>query len=665
MGEAVATVKLTLKDHGFRSSFESLKGRVKRGAGEMGQELSRSIGQGLKGGLDAVRGMASRLKEVGGIAVGLVGGIGIAGLVKGAIDTKKQFRELGFTLANLGAGDQLGRVRGELEALANQTGQSTGEVTAAFEHLLSKTGDLDFTSKTMKAIAATATATGANMETLADIMDGVNSAFGITGEQAPDVMAQMASLFKRSGVSAEEFAAKFEIVGQTAEKAGLKGREGLTQTAALLVKADASLGGMRKSIPAVTGLLDQLSTKAGRAEVFGKLGIGGAAGTDAMGAIRKIMAATQGRKDVIEKAFGGAQANLLVGLGKDFAGAFERTKGDVNTKTKAGLEAFDAALAQAGKSQLSAADIQQKAAEAMDDPDKKIQVTLNRLGQAFAKPQMMAAIDRLASSLPTLADAAARALDFIASNPLASGALLTTGVFAKGAAGGILGALMKPAGGMGKGGGGGDCCDGAAFGTAAAGELAKGAGPLGRGIAAAFGAAPAIALAGASVAAAIEQGVALYHETGGFKDFGARGNLDKNSEDIMDNARRQGRSEEAVWRPTWGGFGEGETKYLRRSRNAETGRMETKEYDTSELRQGSSFGGKMQQLMYELEQKAKGGRVDLAPVTVTAPKQADQARAAAREMASQITQSELRVRIMNPEDIRSSTGTVPGNLPRP
>jgi hypothetical protein len=75
--------------------------------------------------------------------------------------------------------------------------------------------------------------------------------------------------------------------------------------------------------------------------------------------------------------------------------------------------------------------------------------SLEIMRQTFEKPQMQAAIANLAQSLPQLAEAASKAIAWIAKNPLTAAGVLTGGTFAKGALSSILSRML--AGGAGTG----------------------------------------------------------------------------------------------------------------------------------------------------------------------------------------------------------------------
>jgi hypothetical protein len=498
MAERQATVRLDVKGDGFRRGIKQAEGEVAKSAKTMGSALSSALSDGVKGGLSAVQGMLSKIKSGLASLSGIAGGIGFAGLVKTAIDAETQFRRLGYTLKAVAGAEgaaSIDKVKIKIKEMANASGKSTEEVTAAFENLLGKSGDLDFTSKAMQAVADASDYTGSSMDSLVDIADGLNGAFGMTGDQAANALAHVARMSKGSGVSVEEFGQKLEMVGATAVQAGMAGEQGFKNTTALLAMAADKAGGMKKGFTGLQGMLDALATQAGRKGVLGKVGIT-AESKDALEAIRALIKKTGGDRQKLEAALGEKEGKLLSAM------------------AQGGLTEFNAALDAAAKKTMTAAEL--RAAVNVDDPAKNINRALNMLKDAFQKPEMMSAVAKLAEALPPLADAVGKALEFITKNPLTAGAGLLATTFAKGGLEAmLLSAFSK----------GGDDAAGKI-----AGGMSKGAGVF----SGSFGI--AAALAAASIGAAIEQGSKLWKE---WKEHGEE--QKGRQKDLLENAEKQGK----------------------------------------------------------------------------------------------------------------------------
>jgi len=564
MADAAASLKLVVDSSGFTKGLKGAESAAASSSAKMGASVSRAMSQAAKGGLKALGGVFSKLKQGFGMLSGLGGGIGFGMLVRSALDAESAFRRLGFAVEGAtGKPANVGALRAQLQGLAVDTGIGVEQLIETFDDLLTRTGDLSFVEASMQAIADTALATGAPMSALNEILEATHDQMGVMGDQTGVVLAQMTALAKSSGMSIEELASKFELVSATAAAGGLKGTQGLADTAAMLKIANDAFGGLRKGVAAYTTTMDKLSSQAGRKDIFTKLGVKATPvkGT-ALDAMREIMKATSGKKELIEKAFapGATEVRFLVEAGKSYAAAFEATGGSVEEKTAAGVAAFDAAIKAAGTSARSAADIEEQAEKAKREAANQIAAGIEKLKVAFTQPAITDAMTRLAGQLPRLADGMARVIEWIASNPLKAAALGGGAVFAKGAAEATLGAMIAKAFAGG----------GATAATALEGGIVKG------GASAAGNISGAVVIAGAGIAAAVAQGIALARELKTHKsDVGGL------NEDLMRNAERQG--ENVAFRETdaYERF-RGAPRTKRLTRNVQTGAVEeSSTYDES------------------------------------------------------------------------------------
>jgi len=431
MADKTASIKVDLKGDEAKAGIRSLGTETKKTAGEMGSSLKGALSEGMKGGVDAVKSALSTIKSTVLSIGGIAGGLGLAEMARGAVAAQGEVRRLAFRIGEASGG--AAKLGADMHAMAVSTGQPVEELIQQFDSLQTKIGDTEFAKSALGDIAKAATTTGFAMAPLVDIVDATNATFGVTAQEVPDVLAQMIGLASKSGLSIEEFAAKFELVGVSAKGAGLAGKDGLAKTAALMAMADSSAGGLKKGLPAVTSLLDTLGNKAARMPLLLQMGINPNMKGDATDVIGEILKKTGGKKEEIEKHFGGAQAKLLVDMGASYAQAFDETKGKVKEKSAAGLAAYQAALLAAGKSTLSAADVNKQFADEMNSGERKVAVALERLKSAFAKPEVTAAIEKLMGALPALADVITKVIGFASDNPVAAGAAALGGTFAKGA----------------------------------------------------------------------------------------------------------------------------------------------------------------------------------------------------------------------------------------
>src|SRR5690348_4374018 len=87
-------IKVKIDGSQGKAGIRDIENETKRAAGGMKGALSSALSAGLKGGADAIKGMASSLKSAIGTIGGIGGGIGVAELVKGAIETKQKWSDV-------------------------------------------------------------------------------------------------------------------------------------------------------------------------------------------------------------------------------------------------------------------------------------------------------------------------------------------------------------------------------------------------------------------------------------------------------------------------------------------------------------------------------------------------------------------------------------------
>jgi hypothetical protein len=493
MADKTATLSLRLRKSGFSDGLRDAENEAKRRGKSMGDAIGEGLKSGAKHGLGEVKNALSHIKGTILTLGGIAGGVGLAEMGKHALNAELQFKRLNFAI-KAGTGKEFAggyrALQKQIQSMAVETGQTTEDLAGSFQHLFTKTGDLSFTSSAIKDIAKASTASGHSMESLVEVVDGANGAFGITKEEVPDTLAGILSLSNKTGLSMEEFAAKLEMVGVHAKDLGLKGVKGFQATAGILGVADSALGGIRKGAPAVISLFDKLGNTAERNKAAMALGIDPKKlKGNAIDMIGQITAATRGDPKKLEKAFGGNEVKLLSALGESYARTFDDTKGSVKEKSAAAMEAFKASMEEVAKSGAAPADVNAAFADAMDTGQKKIEGALEKLKQSFTKPEVVAALEKLAAAMPAIADGFGKLVEFTTKSPLQAAALAGGGLFAKGMAGSIFEELIR----------------GAFKGGAkdAAAEIAKGAGPS---MASSFLgslAGPALALAGGALAGAM------------------------------------------------------------------------------------------------------------------------------------------------------------------
>lgn len=445
MAEKSASIKVDLKSDQAKAGIRGLGSETKKVAGEMGSSLQSALSTGMKGGVDAVKSAFSSIKSTVLSLGGLAGGLGIAELARGAIQSEGAYRKIAFQI-HAGTGEMVAMrdIQKETHAAALKTGQASDDLAKSMAAVFSETGNAEFARKSIETIGTAAKGAHEPLETMTGIAGTLNEKFGITEDQLGGALSTIVGLGNKGGISVGDMGEKLGLIGAYAKEAGLQGEQGLGTIVGMLNLADNANGSFKKGISAVGGLLEQLGSTVGKNKIGAALGV---SAKDLSGSapqqIEAILKATKGQKANLEKAFGGEQLKLLVDLGKTYSGAFEETKGDVKSKTAAALSAVRSSFEAASKSSLSYADLQNEAAKEMQTGEGKVQTALEKLRQAFAKPEITAAIEKLMGALPALADIIAKVVGFAADNPAAAAGAAIGGTFAKGAIESIIVGAFK------------------------------------------------------------------------------------------------------------------------------------------------------------------------------------------------------------------------------
>ena len=438
MADKEATLKLTLKSDGFKAGLSDAEKAAAKTGAAMGKGISSAMSNAGKAGLDSLKGSLSSLKSaIGGIA-GIAGGFGLVEFARRAISAEGQFKKLSFQI-RAGTGEM--RNWRDMQRDAQQTalkfGHTSEEVGKSISDLYAAVGDPKFAVEASKVVAQFATGAHEPLEVMTNLAGGLNEKFGVTAQELPDVLASVVSLGTKGGVSVADLAEKIGVIGANAKVAGLSGAKGFGTMVSWLNIADNATGTLKKGIAGVSGIIDSIATGANDKELKRAFSIDvpamKKAGADFNTIIGKVLEKTGGKEGALAKIFSGDQLKVISEMGRTYATTFESTTGDVKAKTAAGLAAFDAALKEAGKSQLNAKDIAEEAAKEMETPEKKIATAMEKLAQVFTSEKMSHAFEMLADFLP-------KVVEQMMKHPLLTGALLS------GVPQAVAGSLLKSLG---------------------------------------------------------------------------------------------------------------------------------------------------------------------------------------------------------------------------
>lgn len=418
------------------------------GVGEAGEKADKklspmlgSLKKGAGAAKDSLVALGSSIKSTLTQAATLGGALSFGAGAKAGLDLVSTYKDLAFQIST-GTGKAVAwaEVQKDIEGAATRWKRSNEEVAGSFRGLFDETGDLAFTAKAVDAVSMAATASGKSIESLTSIAGTLNEKFGITGDEIGGALASVLELSSKGGATVEDLGAKLGVVGASAKQMGLEGKAGLQQVLGMLNVGDNVTGSFKKNLAAVSGLMETFGDADKLKSIEKDLGIkltdkGGGARKDALD---KILTKTGGKEEMLSKVFQGDTLKLVSDFGKTFQKTFSETEGTAKQKTAAALAAFHKGLDAAGKTSLTAAQLEAKAKErAAKDPERAMADAMNKFKAAFTKPEMLAAAEKLAQLLPKVASGAAKIVELVANHPMLAGAAFV-GAKAGGSFGGSI-----------------------------------------------------------------------------------------------------------------------------------------------------------------------------------------------------------------------------------
>lgn len=450
MADKDARVRLNLAAAGFLSSMqglvkqsEALASAVEEIGGESEKTSRKASGfftvmkAGASGARSAVGELVGHLKQAVMMGATLGGALSIGGAIHSAMAATKSYKDLAFAV-RVGTGEAVGwqDVQRDIESGADRWKVRIDGVKGAYESVFQETGNMKFSAAAADSVAMAHVATGKSMETLGSIAGLLNDKFGITEAGLNDTLAAAIELGNKGGVSLEDLGGQLGELGAVAKTAGLTGEGGFRKMVGMLNIADGPMKNIKQSLRGLNSLFTDLADP-DRAKAMEKaLGI---KLTDKDGSVRgdaleRVLAKTRGKQSELAKVFSGQELRLVTDLGKSFAKTFEETKGDVQTKTAAALEAYRASIDQAAKVGFTGADLQKEAGARLGDQQRSMDQALNDFQKVFERPEMVRAVDQLAGAAPKLAKLMGGLVSYATEHP----ALAATGVVGAVAAKGAL-----------------------------------------------------------------------------------------------------------------------------------------------------------------------------------------------------------------------------------
>jgi hypothetical protein len=473
MSDKEARVKLSLNTGDFVAKLQQALKQSAQASNELAQALGKVEGEAEKvkskgsalgaafgkafGAIKAdLTGIAGQLKSVGGMALSLGGAFSVGSALKGVVDLRSGFSELALRMELTSKGAVKWQdLQKSAQAAASLTTRSTDEMRESMAKVYSATGDKQFAVDSMVAIGTAATATGKSVEEVANIAQVLNRKFGATAKELPAMLERVFEKADSGGMTFEQLSGSLDEMAGAAQRAGLKGSQGLTFMLETTRQLDAKLGAGKTAagLQGIFDVLEQTPEKTRNLELLLNRGNmlnimqGNSSavrfGKDegAIERTRKIitkytdvsdpltqmtnpLAAKRGGVVVsqFKDMFQGDSKRVMQELLDPFEAAFKGARKEgksVSEARKIAMEAFDTNIQKLSESAATGAKLQAAAAAAAEDPKRKFAQALQELNDAFtSSPEVQSAIQDLAKSLPGLAKEVGGWVKWAAKNPL-------------------------------------------------------------------------------------------------------------------------------------------------------------------------------------------------------------------------------------------------------
>ncbi len=438
MASKVASVRLGLDPSGFKRGLQETTDASKAAGSNIGRNLRSGLAEANRGGVEALKGAGSKVRDALGGVGALIGVTGFGAIAKGALDTEQKFRTLVQGVAR-GTGqivawaDAMKVAQGVSDSLGKSIG--TGELGDGLQTLFTASGDYQFAIDSLQAVGTAAAASGKPVTALAAIAGDLNEKFGVTAAEMPEALNTILSQAERGGLEFEEISGAIGRLGAAAKQAGIQGTDGFSRFFGMVNAVRDSVGSTRGAVSGVQGIVDAFTS--GDLAKKAKVTVGvdvdkmQKAGDSFDKIITTVVAKAKGDSKKLSEIFGdGAKLQTAQAIGGLGATAKE----------------MQAAIGEASKSSLTLAQLQKQAADNAASGPGRLNAALEEMRRAFEKPEVTKAITELASSLPKLSKLIAQIVTFAVENPKSAAAVAIGGTYAKGAIGALIEAAILKGG---------------------------------------------------------------------------------------------------------------------------------------------------------------------------------------------------------------------------
>jgi hypothetical protein len=296
-------------------------------------------------------------------------------------------------------------LRKEFEAaVVDAPGIKAADVAEATAGFVAKTGDLESGRKFAPTFATAASATGADVQDIANAAADISQKFDIKGvEEMQAALAALTFQGKKGAFELKDAASQFAKMSAAAERFGLaKGSSGLKTLGGLTQIARSATGSPEQAATAVEAMFRQLvgeskKLKAMGVEVF-KPGTNNTQTNDVRDVIVDSIAKAGGSLPKLQKIYGEEGIRGISPLISTFNQTKNAATGTEAEKTAAGVAALRAALADAIDAPGDWAEVVKDAAQAQKGSSAQLDAAWERL-KAQVADQVVPALGRIIPKL--------------------------------------------------------------------------------------------------------------------------------------------------------------------------------------------------------------------------------------------------------------------------
>lgn len=442
-----AAIRVNMKAQGFLSGLRQILRDADQTAKKMGTSFKNAVGPsftaGIKKSKEALKDLGSGVKENMKNVATLGGAIGTGALINNAMQLQELYGQVAFQLErSTNKAYSLAEVQGYVTDSAKKTKRTHEELGNAMAVMLDRGADPTFAIQSLEAVGHVMNVTGKESEKVGRLLAGMQIKYGLNAKQASAMMDEVLAAQSAGKLSMEEYMEDFNEFGSVAKTAGLGGTKGLQFMLSMITKMGPALNGSTGEVSAGLDILFERLRDVGIVENIFKTA------APSVKFDKKQFVALDNAVDQLE-FMAKAGPKVLAAFKESFTGreetaAIEAMMGSYfktyNEQIGKGVKATQAHLDAMEDLRLDFRDMTQPVADQgkVIEQSSKIQETgsakvrsaMNILSEAMTKPQMLEAIDSLATNMPTLASGFAKLIEFVVKHPL-----LAAGGFAAGKVG--------------------------------------------------------------------------------------------------------------------------------------------------------------------------------------------------------------------------------------